>query len=39
MMERIKKYKLELGNTTKFLKTHHDNKYEWTLFVRPASGE
>ncbi len=28
-----------MGNTTEVLQTNQDNKYRWTLFVKPAPGE
>ena len=38
-MREIKKYRLEIGNTTAFLSGPVNNKYQWTFFVRPAEGE
>ena len=34
----VKKYRVEVGNTTKVLDVDYDNKYEWTLYVKPADG-
>lgn len=28
-----------VGNTTEFIQTNEDNKYRWTIFVKPAPGE
>lgn len=32
-------YRIEIGNSTEFLQTNENNKYCWTLFVKPAPGE
>lgn len=38
-LKKDKLYRIEIGNITQVLNTEENNKYRWTLFVKPAPDE